>query len=149
MLGVIVKKINKYEDPRGWLAEFYREDEINYRPAMAYVSLTKPGIVRGPHEHREQADYFVFLGPGDFVIHLWDGRENSPTKGEYQKFEVGANNPSLVIVPSGVVHGYKCVSSEGGLCINLADKLYKGENKKEEVDEIRWEQREDSPYKIE
>ena len=28
------------------------------------------------------------------------------------------------------------------------DKLYKGEGKKEEVDEIRWETRDDSPYHI-
>jgi len=51
-------------------------------------------------------------------------------------------------VPPGVVHGYKCVSAEGGMSINLPDKLYKGEGKVEEVDEIRWEDRKDSPYKI-
>jgi len=52
-------------------------------------------------------------------------------------------------VPPGVVHGYKCVSDTSAYCINFPDKLYKGEDKKEEMDEIRWEQKEDSPYKIE
>jgi dTDP-4-dehydrorhamnose 3,5-epimerase len=61
---------------------------------------------------------------------------------------VGENEPTLVIVPPGVVHGYKCISTEPGLVINLPDKLYKGEGKNEEVDEIRWEGRADSPFKI-
>jgi len=146
--GVIIKKLNKFNDERGWLAEIFRDDEINFKPAMSYVSMTKPGVIRGPHEHKEQSDFFVFLGPGDFEIHLWDKRENSETKGEYLKIEAGENNPQAIIVPPGVVHGYKCVSGESGLCINLPDRLYKGKGKKEEVDEIRWETDEGSPYKI-
>ena len=55
----------------------------------------------------------------------------------------------MVIVPAGVVHGYKCVSEHDGWCINLPDKLWRGEGKKEEVDEVRWEEDEASPYKIE
>jgi dTDP-4-dehydrorhamnose 3,5-epimerase len=147
--GVMAKKINRYEDPRGWLVELFRNDETDYRPAMAYASMTKPGVSRGPHEHVRQTDFFIFPGPGDFKVYLWDVRESSETKGEYVSFDVGSKNPSIVVVPPGVVHGYKCISDENGLCINLADKLYKGEDKKEEADEIRWEQKEDSPYKIE
>jgi dTDP-4-dehydrorhamnose 3,5-epimerase len=148
MDGVIIKKLNKNEDARGWLAELFRVDEMNYKPAMSYVSVTKPGIIRGPHEHKEQSDCFVFLGPGSFELHLWDRQKNSKTNGEYIKLEVGENNPTLVIVPPGVVHGYKCVSEIDGWCINLPDKLYRGENKKEEIDEIRWEEKGDSPYKL-
>ena len=48
---------------------------------MAYVSVTKPGVIRGPHEHVNQTDMFVFVGPGEFELHLWDRRESSPTKG--------------------------------------------------------------------
>ncbi len=146
--GVIIKKIEKHEDNRGWLAEIFRRDELAFDMSMAYVSLTKPGIIRGPHEHVQQSDCFVFLGPGAFRLHLWDRRDASATKGEALEIEVGENNPTLVIVPPGVVHGYKCISDIPALSINLPDKLYKGEGKKEEVDEIRWEAKEDSPYKI-
>lgn len=146
--GVKITKINKFEDDRGYLAEFFRSDEMEYRPEMAYLSLTKSGVIRGPHEHEKQADFFVFAGPGDFELHLWDRREDSPTKGEFFKEIFGESNPTSVIVPPGVVHGYKCVTKPGGYSINLPDKLYKGENKKEEVDEIRWEKDENSPFKI-
>jgi len=145
---VIVKKLNRYNDDRGWLTEIFRSDELAFTPAMSYVSLTNPGVVRGPHEHVAQSDCFVFLGPGTFRLYLWDRRAGSATEGEAWTEEVGEDNPSLVIVPPGVVHGYKCISDVPALSINLPDKLYKGEGKKEEIDEVRWERDPNSPYKI-
>src|SRR3989338_5761239 len=146
--GVIIKKLNKFEDDRGWLAEIYRNDETNYNPVMGYVSSTKPGIIRGPHEHTKQSDCFVFLGPGDFELHLWDNREKSKTNGQYLKISAGENNPTKVIVPPAGAHAHKNISDKDAWCINLPDKLYKGKNKQEAVDEIRWEEKENSPYKI-
>lgn len=146
--GVIIKKLGKYEDERGWLTEIFRNDEISAHPVMSYVSATKPGVARGPHEHVRQTDVFVFIGPGTVELSLWDRRENSATSGEPMKVEVGENNPSMIIVPPGVVHAYKCVSKNDAWCINLPDKLYKGEEKKEGADEIRWENVKGSPFKI-
>ena len=146
--GVIVKKIDKYQDERGWLAEIFRQDELDFNPVMAYLSWTKPQVVRGPHEHLEQSDCFIFVGPGSFRLYLWDRRSGSPTEGESWQMEVGQDNPSLIIVPPGVVHGYKCISQIAALSINFPNKLYRGQNKKQEVDEIRWEQKNNSPYQI-
>jgi dTDP-4-dehydrorhamnose 3,5-epimerase len=146
--GVIIKELKKNIDERGWLTEVFRHDETDFREVMAYVSLTNPGVIRGPHEHVNQADCFVFLGPGTFELHLWDRRESSAFKGEYSKIIVGEDAPVLVIVPPGVVHGYKCISDKAAWCLNFPDKLYAGEGKKEEVDEIRWEKDPASPYKI-
>ena len=145
---VIIKKLNKHNDERGWLSEIWREDEDGYSPTMGYVSVTKPGVVRGPHEHKFQSDCFVFFGPGTFELYLWDRREDSNTKGEHMKIEVGENNPAMVIVPPGVVHGYKAIGDTPAYCINLPDKLYKGKNKKEDVDEIRWEEDDNNSYVI-
>lgn len=146
--GVIIKKLDKYEDGRGYLTELFRIDEVKHKPAMAYASYTKPQVKRGPHEHVYQSDGFAFFGPGSFKLYLWDRREDSETKGEKIELEVGESNPCLVIVPPGVVHGYKCISDYPALSVNFPDKLYKGENKQEEIDEIRWEEAEDSPYQI-
>lgn len=148
MKGVIIKKIDKFEDNRGWLAEIFRNDELEFDPAMGYVSLTNPGVIRGPHEHVAQSDCFIFLGPGSFRLYLWDRRHDSETNGEAIDFEVGIDAPTLVVVPPGVVHGYKCISDVAALSINLPNKLYKGEGKQEEIDEIRWERDINSPYKI-
>lgn len=147
--GVVVKKLKKNEDVRGWLVEIYRNDEIKYAPVMSYISSTKPGVARGPHEHKEQSDLFVFIGPGKFRIYLWDNRADSPTYKEKLELEGGQDNQTAVLVPPGVVHGYKCISDVDGWCINLSDKLYAGIDKKGEVDEIRWEKDPASPFKIE
>jgi dTDP-4-dehydrorhamnose 3,5-epimerase len=146
--GVVIKPIKKNFDDRGWLAEIFRRDEFDFDPLMSYVSLTNPGVIRGPHEHVAQSDCFVFFGPGNFRLYLWDRREKSLTFKEVFEIEVGEDNPSLVIIPPGVVHGYKCISDLPALSINLPDKLYKGINKAQEVDEIRWEKDPESPYKI-
>jgi dTDP-4-dehydrorhamnose 3,5-epimerase len=146
--GIIIREISRYEDPRGWIAEVYRRDFDKYVPAMSYVSYTKFNVVRGPHEHREQTDFFVFVGPGDFEVCLWDNRMNSETYKEHMKLVAGETNRVCLIVPPGIVHGYKSISRSGSFCINLPDRLYRGENKREDVDEIRHEEDPDSEFKI-
>src|SRR3989344_2141494 len=105
--GIIVKKLEKFSDERGWLAEIFRNDEVKYQPVMAYVSVTQPGVARGPHEHKKQSDFFVFAGPGDFKLYLWDNRKESQTFGQKEVVETGEKNPMVILVPPGVVHGYK------------------------------------------
>jgi len=146
MRGVIVKKLDVFSDERGWLSEIYRRDSDGFESMMSYISYTKKDVVRGPHEHEFQSDFFVFMGPGDFALHLWDNRKDSETFGEYKVMTVGESNKCSVLVPPGVVHGYKSLT--GGFIINMPDKLYKGEDKKEEADEIRHELDENSKFKI-
>jgi dTDP-4-dehydrorhamnose 3,5-epimerase len=137
--GVEVVPLRYHPDSRGWLTEVYRNDELSVRPVMAYVSLTHPGVTRGPHEHRDQADVFVFMGPSDFCVYLWDPRPGSPTEGQSMRFEAGESWPARVVVPAGVVHAYKNVGRGAGLVLNCPDRLYAGEGRREPVDEIRWE----------
>jgi len=146
--GVIIKTLKKFEDERGWVSEIFREDETDYRPAMAYASYSRNGVVRGPHEHVSQSDFFCFFGPGNFMMHLWDNRESSPTCGEHMEMEVGENNPATITIPPGVVHGYKCISEAGAWYVNMPDELYAGEGKKEAVDEIRHESDPSSKFKF-
>lgn len=145
MEGVILKELKIYEDERGWLGEIIRHDETNFRPVMAYISLTKPGQGRGPHEHREQTDYFCFVGK--FRLYLWDNRKDSLTYGKYMKIDIN-DRPHIVVIPPGVVHGYKNMGNSNGYVINLPNRLYAGWGKKEPVDEIRYENVTDSPFSM-
>jgi len=147
--GIKCRKLTKYNDHRGWLTEIFRQDELKgYDPAMCYISQTAPGVVRGPHEHREQTDYFVFTGPGTFEIHLWDNREKSVTYGYRQTFVAGNDCPMSVIIPPGVVHGYKNISDQPGLVVNCPDKLFAGWYRNDPADEIRHEDDTDSCFVI-
>ena len=106
---VIIRDLTIYQDNRGWLMELFRNDVIaeEYIPVMSYISQTEPGIARGPHEHRNQADLFCFIGPSTFRLYLWDARKNSPSYGHRMVFDSGEQKPQAVIVPAGVVHSYK------------------------------------------
>lgn len=148
--GVIWKPLTRYEDSRGWLCELFRDDEVpeTYQPVMAYLSMTEPGVARGPHEHVDQADYFCFLGPSNFRVYLWDSRTTSATRGHSQVEVVGVDRPMMLIVPAGVVHAYENVGSEPGLVFNAPNRLYRGPGRKGPVDEIRHEEMVDSPYRL-
>ena len=147
---VIVKSLRKHTDDRGWLFELYREDELpeTVHPVMAYISQTLPGIVRGPHEHNDQTDYFAFIGPSDFELTLWDARAESPTFGAKSKNIYGASNPCAVTIPPGVVHAYTNIGDQPGWVFNGPNRLYAGHGKNGPVDEIRHELDPESPYKV-
>jgi len=139
--GIIIRHLNKYTDDRGWLIEIFRHDELvpEYYPVMSYISMTNPGVVRGPHEHVDQADLFGFIGPSTFKLFLWDTRKSSPTFMKKQVILVGENNPASLLVPPGIVHAYKNVGNQPGMVVNYPNRLFAGKGKLEKVDEIRHE----------
>ncbi len=139
---VELEPLEFHRDQRGWLAELFRQDELPPRcwPAMAYVSQTQPGVARGPHQHACQTDLFVFLGPGEFEIVLWDARPRAASWGHRMRLRLGASQPARLLVPPGVVHGYRNVGSEPGWVLNFPNQLYRGWGRREAVDELRWEQ---------
>lgn len=145
---VVMKPLAKFLDERGWLAEMFRSDELPewFRPEMAYISMTVPGVARGPHEHADQSDYFCFIGPANFKVYLWDARQDSPTYATKQVAYCGVDAPLALIVPPGVVHAYKNISQENGIVFNAPDRLYAGQGKLTAVDEIRHEEAVDSPF---
>ena len=141
ILDVVAYKLKKYYDDRGWLAELFRQDDIpsEFYPVMSYISFTSPGVRRGPHEHVDQADLFSFIGPSTFMLRLWDNRSDSATFNNVKTYYVGDNDPMAVVVPKGVVHGYKNVGSIDGMVVNCPNRLYMGPDRREPIDEIRHE----------
>jgi len=150
IVGVEIRPLKKNVDERGWLAELLKIDELDprLRPVMAYVSETPPGVVRGPHEHSEQTDYFCFLGPSLFEVTLWDNRPHSPSYWRRQIIVAGEEKACVVIVPEGVVHAYRNIGTKPGWVINCANRLYAGEGRKGPVDEIRHEKDRNSPFRL-
>ena len=151
LAGVTIQTLSRMTDERGWLVELFRQDELPEAvlPRMCYLSVTKPGVTRGPHEHREQSDLFVFLGPGQFRLYLWDNRPRSGTFGGRWSGEFGETAGARVVVPCGIVHAYRNISAVDGLVYNAPNRLYRGTGKQGPVDEIRHEDSPDSPYQIE
>jgi dTDP-4-dehydrorhamnose 3,5-epimerase len=62
---------------------------------------------------------------------------------------VGQSNRRAVLVPPGVVHAYRNTSDVPGLVLNAPNRLYAGWGRNEPVDEIRYENLADTPYRLE
>jgi dTDP-4-dehydrorhamnose 3,5-epimerase len=144
--GIYVRSLKQYTDSRGWLMEMFREDELpeGFTPAMGYLSVTHPGVARGPHAHHHQTDGFCFLD-GMFQVTLWENRPGrEPVREDHL---LGKDDPVFMTVPPGVVHAYRNVGETDAFVVNLPDALYAGRGRSEPVDEIRYEETE-SEFKL-
>jgi dTDP-4-dehydrorhamnose 3,5-epimerase len=141
--GVKTKPLRQIPDERGWLLEILRRDEEDLftRFGQVYVSATYPGVVKAWHYHKHQTDYFACVA-GMVKLVLVDTREDSPTKGAVNEFFIGTLNPMLVTVPNLVYHGWKCISQEPSLVVNIPNEPYN----REQPDEHRLDPHGTLPY---
>jgi dTDP-4-dehydrorhamnose 3,5-epimerase len=121
---VRIKALRLIPDERGFLMEILRnDDELFTKFGQVYVSATYPGVVKAWHYHTKQVDHFVCVA-GMVKLVLVDTRADSPTKGAVNEFFLGTQNPTLVMVPNLVYHGWKCISSEMSLVVNVPTEPY-------------------------
>jgi dTDP-4-dehydrorhamnose 3,5-epimerase len=148
--GVRVEALPVFKDARGSLHELYRQDEIpaGFGPVMACSSWSLPGVARGPHQHVGQDDYFTFAGPSNFRVYLWDDRPGAAGPAKGWVIDTGEQAPSHIYVPRGVVHGYQNVGQTAGLVVTVTSLLFKGQGRRDPVDEIRHELNPQSPYHL-
>src|SRR5262245_53567794 len=123
--GVKTKALRLIPDERGWLLEILRADEreLFTKFGQVYVSATYPGVVKAWHYHKEQVDNFACVA-GMVKLVLVDTRPDSATNGAINEFFIGSQNPTLVQVPKLVYHGWKCVSPETALVVNVPTEPY-------------------------
>jgi dTDP-4-dehydrorhamnose 3,5-epimerase len=123
--GVKTKALRLIPDERGFVMEILRADEPDLFTAFGqvYVSATYPGVVKAWHYHRRQVDNFACVA-GMVKLVLVDTREDSPTRGAVNEFFIGSQNPMLVQVPNLVYHGWKCISEEMALVVNVPSEPY-------------------------
>ena len=122
--GVKVRKLRLIPDERGYLMEMLRSDWEEYeRFGQVYITAVYPGVVKGWHYHKIQTDHFICVH-GMAKVVLYDGREGSPTHGEVNEFFMGWQNPTLLKIPPGVMHGFKGIGQEMALIVNVPTELY-------------------------
>lgn len=141
--GVKTKALRQIPDERGWLMEVLRSDDQDLfdKFGQVYVSATYPGVVKAWHYHERQIDYFACVS-GMIKLVLVDRRDDSPTKGNINEFFLGTQNPTLVKIPNLLYHGWKCISQEPALVINIPTEPYRHDD----PDEFRVEPHGILPY---
>lgn len=122
--GVKVKKLKVIPDERGRLMEMLREDDdLFIRFGQVYLTTAYPGAVKGWHYHKKQTDHFVVV-KGMMKVVLYDGREGSPTYGEVNEIFMGEQNQILLQIPPLVYHGFKCISDQEAIVVNIPTEKY-------------------------
>ena len=123
--GVKARALRKIPDERGYLMEMLRSDWEEYeRFGQVYVTAVYPGVVKGWHYHRIQTDHFICMH-GMAKVVLYDSRPDSPTHGVINEFFMGDQNPMLLKIPPLVMHGFKGISPEMTLIVNVPTELFR------------------------
>ena len=103
-------------------------------------------MTRGPYQDVDPDDHTTFAGPSEFHVYLWDDRPDSGKAARGWFIVTGEKFPTRIYVPRGVVHAYRNVGNAPGLVVTVTNLLFKGEGRREPVDEIRHELNPSSPY---
>jgi dTDP-4-dehydrorhamnose 3,5-epimerase len=131
--GVKIKQLIRHPDDRGFFQEILRDDdELLSRFGQASLSLSYPGVIKAFHYHERQDDLWFFPAGAAQVV-LYDQREESPTHGVTQVLYPGEHNPILIVIPKGVVHGYRVLGDKPLMIVYFTTESYRPEN----PDELR------------
>jgi dTDP-4-dehydrorhamnose 3,5-epimerase len=123
--GVKIKKLRVIPDERGRLMEILRsDDEFFTQFGQVYMTTAYPGVVKAWHYHKVQSDNMAVIR-GMMKIVLYDSRRESKTFGEVNEFFAGEHNPVLIHIPPLVFHGFKCISTEEAVVINVPTEAYR------------------------
>ncbi len=121
---VAIKQLKYHCDERGRLVEILRRDEAFFQGfGQVYMTTVGFGVVKAWHYHRLQTDHFFVL-KGMLKLVLYDDREASESYGRVNEIFLGDYNPLLVKIPPMVYHGFKGISQEETLVLNLPTEAY-------------------------
>jgi dTDP-4-dehydrorhamnose 3,5-epimerase len=109
---VVIKKLVTHSDDRGYFREILRDDdELLRRFGQTAITRTYPGVIKAFHWHEDQDDvWYVADGMARVVLH--DRRPDSPTNGVTQEVYAGEDNPVLILIPTGIAHGYQVIGNK-------------------------------------
>lgn len=132
--GMLLFDLNIFDDARGSFTEVWQTEamqelglpEVN--PKQLGVSRSKRGTIRAIHA--EPYDKIISPLTGKIFVAMTDLRDNSPTFGEVDCFEI--DNTQMLYIPSGIGNGFQAISDEDVLytyCtagVWSAEKAYSG-----------------------
>lgn len=105
--GVWLVRPQAFGDNRGRFMETYRASWLPFAAPMVQGNRSEstPGVLRGLHYHRRQADLW-FVQAGRVTTTLVDLRVGSPTEGRHMSVQQGGGENVAVYIPEGVAHGF-------------------------------------------
>ena len=81
--------------------------------------IINPNAIKAWHLHKEALNYVCILGKAKLV--LYDDREESSTKGQYQELIISPEDYFLTTIPPLVWNGFKSEHSSESIIANCLD----------------------------
>lgn len=138
--GVKIKPLKVWRDkpdldqkvePGVFMEVLRDDDKLLKRFGQSNFTIAHKDTIKAFHWHKYQDDLW-FIASGRAKIVLYDQRQDSPTHGRTQVIEAGTDDYKLILIPVGVVHGYKVISDEPCLLFYHVTKSYNPKNPDEE-----------------
>ncbi|MEZ4873269.1 MAG: dTDP-4-dehydrorhamnose 3,5-epimerase family protein [Bdellovibrionales bacterium] len=122
--GLKIIEFPHFSDDRGWFTKTFHSQHLQELFGDEFVirecfhSMSKKNVVRGMHFQVPPANHhkLIYVSSGHVTDVILDLRKNSPTYGEYEDFELNADRPTGLLIPSGFAHGF--VSRSDSAIIN-------------------------------
>ena len=112
--GLIVYKIDKFQDERGFNSEIHRFYG-NYTPVEHWLfdsfSCSKKNVLRGAH-YDNKNDKLIQCLYGKIQFVAFDARSKSPTYKNAFSIILDYKNPTQIYIPVGVANAHLCLSDE-------------------------------------
>jgi dTDP-4-dehydrorhamnose 3,5-epimerase len=112
--GVLLIKLEAFEDHRGWYLETYNEQKyrrlgIDVKFIQDDISVSSRHVLRGIHGDFETWKLISCL-QGQFYLVVLNGKPDSPDFGRWQSFVLSEHNRHQVLVPPGYGNGHLVLS---------------------------------------
>jgi dTDP-4-dehydrorhamnose 3,5-epimerase len=121
------KPLRTIVDGRGDVIELWSlpwvEREGVIPPQHVYQSATDYGVVKAWHLHAVHTDQFT-VTRGKMQVVCVDIRSESLTFGHVNSFIIGIQAPAMILIPPGVMHGWKALSQPETIVVNLQSHPY-------------------------
>lgn len=134
---VFIKKLKVHADipdtdevlsQPGFLMEVLRDDEnLLKKFGQTTFTVAYQGTIKAFHYHDKQDDLW-FVATGKAMVVLHDLRKDSPTYRQTQIIYAGEGDYKLIVIPVGVAHGYKVLSTEPVLLFYHTTESYNASN---------------------
>lgn len=124
MHGSVLKESHHIVTANGLTTELHRTDWgiLGDLRQVIHVAL-HAGALSAWHLHRRQTDHLLALS-GHLRVALYDGREDSPSRGQVDIHHLAGARPQLLVIPPGVWHGIQCLGAEAASFVNYFDREY-------------------------
>lgn len=117
-IKIIPRRLIK--DDRGWFFKAITgtEDNIPNHTGEVYLTMGKPGQIKGGHYHPEAVEWFTVI-EGNAVLRLEDINSK-----ERIEISMSLEDAKSVYVPNNVAHDFKNVGDTNFIVLAYTDKLY-------------------------